>query len=84
MPLSDRDRFILELERAYQGRTDEKHVVVFATYGWLPLRYRQVLNAIIDDPAAIVYDPELVYRLRRLRGRHRARRPARAAGFTIR
>ena len=41
-------------------------------------RYYQVLNALIDRPEALAYDPMLVKRLRRLRDASRAARVARA------
>ena len=43
-------------------------------------RYYQVLNALIDEPAALAFDPMLVKRLRRLRSsRQRARTARRLA-----
>ena len=45
-----------------------------------PTRYYQVLNALIDEPAALAHDPMLVKRLRRLRqSRQRARTARRLA-----
>ena len=44
-------------------------------------RYYQVLNALIDDPAALAHDPMLIKRLRRMRSsRQRARTSARRLG----
>lgn len=47
-----------------------------AELGLSPTRFYQVLNALLDDPAALAHDPVLVNRLRRLRERHAAARSA--------
>ena len=45
-------------------------------------RYYQVLNALIDSPAALAHDPMLVKRLRRMRStRQRARTARRLEGL---
>ena len=44
-------------------------------------RYYQVLNALIDAPAALAYDPLLVKRLRRLRQARQRARSARRLGL---
>jgi hypothetical protein len=48
---------------------------ILATLGLTPTQYHQRLNAVLDDPVALAYDPVLVSRLRRIRD---ARREARA------
>ncbi|MDT7599332.1 MAG: hypothetical protein QOK26_1409, partial [Pseudonocardiales bacterium] len=47
-------------------------------------RYYQVLNALIDKPAAMVADPMLVKRLRRLRASRQRTRAARRFGVDAR
>ena len=46
-------------------------------------RYYQVLNALIDRPEALVHDPLLVRRLRRLRASRQRQRSARRLGFDL-
>jgi hypothetical protein len=60
-----------------QGR---KEAAVLERFGFRLTRYYQLLNRIIDDPAAMAYDPQLVARLRRIRD-HKAdlRRTPRSA-----
>jgi hypothetical protein len=46
-------------------------------------RYYQVLNALIDNPAALAHDPMLVKRLRRLRSSRQRARSARRFGVDV-
>ncbi|WP_439692801.1 DUF3263 domain-containing protein [Curtobacterium sp. SP.BCo] len=63
-----------EHERPRHDRTKEAEIRV--EFEMSPARYYQVLNRVIDSPAALAYDPQLVTRLQRLRT---ARTSARAA-----
>jgi hypothetical protein len=45
-----------------------------------PTRYYQVLNALVDSPAALATDPLLVKRLRRVRTARRRGRSAEVLG----
>ncbi|PYY39335.1 DUF3263 domain-containing protein [Curtobacterium sp. MCPF17_046] len=63
-----------EHDRARHDRTKEAEIRV--EFDMSPTRYYQVLNRVIDTPAALAYDPQLVTRLQRLRS---ARTSARAA-----
>jgi hypothetical protein len=63
-----------EHERARHDRTKEAEIRV--AFDMSPARYYQVLNRLIDTPAALASDPQLVNRLQRLRS---ARTSARAA-----
>jgi hypothetical protein len=74
--LTELDRHILAFEhdRARHDRTKEAEIRV--EFDMSPARYYQVLNRVIDTPAALAFDPQLVMRLQRLR---RARTTARAA-----
>lgn len=70
--LSFADMEVLEFERAHwgvkPGPKESTAAERFGITGGRPLaRYHQVLNRILDDPAALAYDPELVARLRRIR-----------------
>ncbi len=72
--LSELDKHVLafEHERARHDRTKEAEIRV--EFDMSPARYYQVLNRVIDLPAALAYDPQLVTRLQRLRhARTRAR-----------
>ena len=46
-------------------------------------RYYQVLNALIDKPEALAFDPLLVKRLRRLRAASQRQRSARRLGIEV-
>ncbi len=46
-------------------------------------RYYQVLNALIDDQAALAFDPMLVKRLRRMRASRQRARTARRLGADL-
>jgi hypothetical protein len=46
-------------------------------------RYYQVLNTLIDAPAALAVDPLLVKRLRRLRAGRQRQRSARRLGIDV-
>lgn len=73
-PLDDRERRILDFERQWWKYAGAKEQAVRDLFDMSATRYYQVLNALIDRPEAIAYDPMLVKRLRRLRSaRHRAR-----------
>jgi hypothetical protein len=73
-PLTDRDREILAFERRWWKYPASKETAVRELFGLSPTRYYQVLNALIDTPAALAADPMLVKRLRRARdARHRGR-----------
>jgi hypothetical protein len=78
--LSERDRAILDFERQWWKYAGAKEQAVRNLFELPATRYYQVLNALIDRPEALAYDPMLVRRLRRLRSaRHRARMVARPA-----
>ncbi|RSS66731.1 DUF3263 domain-containing protein [Streptomyces sp. WAC06614] len=63
---------------AYEGRTwpgpGAKERAIREGLGLTPVRYYQLLNALIDDPRALAHAPTTVNRLRRLREARRARR----------
>ncbi len=74
MPLSDRDRALLDFEARWQRHTAAKEEAVRAELALTPARYYQLLGRLIETTDAVAYDPLLVHRLRRLRdGRERAR-----------
>ncbi len=79
--LSQRDRAILNFERQWWKYAGAKEQAIRTEFGLPATRYYQVLNALIDRPAALAHDPMLVKRLRRLRSaRHGARTAQRLSG----
>ena len=72
--LNDQQRQILAFERQWWKHAGAKEQAIRDLFGVSATRYYQTLNHLLDDPAALAYDPVLVKRLRRLRtGRQRAR-----------
>ncbi|MFJ7159239.1 DUF3263 domain-containing protein [Streptomyces sp. NPDC101118] len=72
--LSEREAAVL----AYEGRSwpgpGAKERAIREGLGISPVRYYQLLNALLDDPRALAHAPGTVNRLRRIR---EARRTAR-------
>ena len=72
--LSERERSILAFERQWWKYAGAKEQALRELFDLSATRYYQVLNALIDRPEALVADPMLVKRLRRMRhSRQRAR-----------
>lgn len=72
--LSERDRAILAFEARWSRHTAAKEESIREVFGLGAARYYQLLNAVIDSPAAVRHDPMLVGRLQRARdARARAR-----------
>jgi hypothetical protein len=72
--LNDRERQMLAFERQWWKHAGSKEQAIRDLFGVSSTRYYQVLNALLDNPAALARDPVLVKRLRRLRAtRARAR-----------
>ncbi|HLL69340.1 MAG TPA: DUF3263 domain-containing protein [Micromonosporaceae bacterium] len=73
--LAERQARILEFERLWWRHAGSKEQAIRDTFGLSPTRYYQLLNALLDDPAALAADPTTVQRLRRMRAtRTRSRR----------
>lgn len=69
--LTDRDREILAFEKKrfrYQGSKDD---AIREAFGLSRVRYDAIVNRLIDDPAALEAEPQLVRRLQRLRDERR-------------
>ena len=81
--LSDRDREILEFERQWWKYAGAKETAIRESFDMSATRYYQVLNALIDRPEALVEDPLLVRRLRRMRAERQRARSARRLGFEV-
>lgn len=79
MPLSDRDRAVLDFEARWTGHGGAKEEAVRGELGLTPARYYQVLGRLIDQGDALAYAPMLVHRLRRLRDQRARVHAARTA-----
>ena len=66
--LSDREIAILEFERRWWRDASAKNEHIRGEFGVDPVRYFQQLNALIERPDALAYDPVTVRRLLRRRG----------------
>ena len=75
--LSDRDREILAFERQLWKYAGAKEQAIRELFDMNATRYYQVLNALIDNPAALAADPMLIKRLYRLRSTRQRARSAR-------
>ncbi|MEU5901383.1 MULTISPECIES: DUF3263 domain-containing protein [Streptomyces] len=72
--LSDRDRAVLALERRPWPGPGAKERAIREELGMGPVRYYQILNALLDDTRALAHDPITVNRLRRVRESRRDER----------
>ncbi|HEX8906165.1 MAG TPA: DUF3263 domain-containing protein [Longimicrobiaceae bacterium] len=73
--LTDREAEILAFEARWWKHAGAKEQAIRDTFGLSSTRYYQLLNALLENPAALERDPVLVGRLRRLRStRARTRR----------
>ncbi len=72
--LAERERGILALERRGFSGPGAKERAIREELGLAPVRYYQLLNALLDDPRALASDPVTVNRLRRIRESRRAER----------
>ncbi|MFC1228551.1 MULTISPECIES: DUF3263 domain-containing protein [Streptomyces] len=72
--LARRERDVLALERRGFLGPGAKERAIREELGLAPVRYYQLLNALIDDPRALAHDPVTVNRLRRVREARRAER----------
>ncbi len=78
--LTRRDAEILAFERQWWKYAGAKEQAVRELFDLSPTRYYQLLNALIDSPAALAHDPMLVKRLRRMRSSRQRARSARRLG----
>ena len=79
--LSERDQNVLAFERQWWKYAGAKEQAIRELFDMSPTRYYQVLNALLDDPAALAHDPMLVKRLRRMRSERQRNRTARRLGL---
>ena len=81
--LSERDLRILEFERQWWRYAGAKEQAIRELFDCSATRYYQLLNALIDNPAALQADPMLVKRLRRMRSSRQRARSARRLGIEL-
>ncbi len=73
--LTEREVLILAFESKWWKHAGAKEQAIRDTFDLSSTRYYQLLNGLLDNPAALEHDPVLVGRLRRLRStRARTRR----------
>lgn len=77
--LTDVELSVLAFERKRWKYAGAKESAVLEAFGMSMTRYYQVLNILLDKPAALAADPLTVSRLRRLRASRRDQRTGRAA-----
>jgi len=79
--MTERELEILAFERQWWKYAGAKETAVRDLFDMSATRYYQVLNVLIDRPEALVADPMLVKRLRRLRASRQRTRSARRLGL---
>lgn len=79
--LTRRQHEILAFERQWWKYAGAKEQAVRELFDLSATRYYQLLNAILETPAAMAADPLLVKRLRRLRSGRARTRAARRLGI---
>ncbi len=80
MPLSERQRAILDFERTWWQLDGSKEAAIRERFALSTTRYYQLLNELLDLSDAAAYDPLVVRRLQRLRARRRRARFETSAG----
>lgn len=81
--LAERDQRILEFERQWWKFAGAKEQAIREQFDMSATRYYQVLNALIDLPEALNFDPMLVKRLQRMRAARQRARSARRLGIEL-
>ncbi len=79
--LTEREAAVLAFERQWWKYAGAKESAIRDLFDMSATRYYQVLNALLDRPEALVADPMLVKRLRRLRSTRQRARSARRLGL---
>ena len=78
--LAKRDVDILDFERSWWKHAGVKEQAIKERFDMSATRYYQILNELLENPAAMDYDPILVKRLKRLRVYRQRQRVARLLG----
>ena len=80
MELAARDVEILDFERSWWKHAGVKEKAIRERFDLSATRYYQILNDLLENPAAMQHDPILVKRLKRLRTYRQRQRVARLLG----
>ena len=78
--LSERSERVLVFERQWRRHAGAKEEAIRSEFGLSAARYYQILNSVLDEPAAMIFDPMLVKRLQRIRDARTDARKARQPG----
>ena len=81
--LTELESKILEFERTWWRHAGVKESSIKELFNLTPPAYYQLLNNLIDRPAALMAEPLLVKRLIRLRDQRTAARSSSTLGFTL-
>lgn len=81
--LTERDRGILAFERQWWKRSGAKEDAIRELFDMSASRYYQLLNALLDSPAALRVDPMLIKRLRKARAARQRARAAQRLGIEL-
>lgn len=78
--LSEQHIQILDFERSWWKHAGVKEQAIKERFEMSATRYYQLLNELLENPAALEHDPILVKRLKRLRTYRQRQRVARLLG----
>lgn len=78
--LTRKEQAMLAFERQWWKFAGSKDIAIKESFEVSPTRYYQILNALIDNPAALEHDPLLIKRLRRIRAQRYKMQSARKWG----
>jgi len=81
--LSEFEVKLLEFERNWWRHAGSKESAIRALFNLTPPAYYQLLNNLIDKDAALMAQPILVKRLRRIRDARATARSSSKLGFTL-
>jgi len=81
--LAPRHSRLLEFEREWRAHNAAKEDEIRREFALSPARYYQLLDVVIDSPAAVRYDPMLVGQLQRSRAARRSARSSRTSTTEI-
>jgi len=81
--LTEREQRMLHFEQRWWQYAGAKEQAIREQFDMSATRYYQILNALIDRPAALAADPMLVKRLRRMRAERQRQRSARRLGIRL-
>ncbi|MDQ4057694.1 MAG: DUF3263 domain-containing protein [Actinomycetota bacterium] len=78
--LSQRDIDMLDFERSWWKHAGVKEQAIKERFEMSATKYYQLLNDLLENPAAMDHDPILIKRLKRLRSYRQKQRVARLLG----